>query len=105
MMVIDGNAWPARFQPLLFSSSLLLVSTVFIEWLSFVVRPWRHYIPVEIDLSNLDEHLRRVHGYTENARRVVERANRLAQRHLTNEAMQCYLGILLLEYSESLVVD
>ncbi len=102
MMVIDGHGWPARFQTLLSGSSLLFLSTIFVEWLSFVVRPWRHYIPVDIDLSNLEEHLLIAHHNQEKARQVVERANRVYQRHLTFESMQCHLGLLLLEYSELL---
>ena len=102
-MVIDGHGWPARFQPLLFGSSLIFLSTVYVEWLSFVIRPWRSYIPIDIDLGNLEENLLIVHRNQERAKQTVERANRVAHRFLEYQGRQCYLGILMLEYAELLV--
>ena len=102
MMVIDGFAWPSRFQELLFSSSLLLLSTVHVEWLSFVVRPWHNYVPVDIDLNNLEDNLLLAHHNQEHAKQLVKRANRIAQRHLSKECMRCYVALLILEYADLL---
>ena len=38
----------------------------------------------------------------EKAKQIAERANQLAYKHLTFESMQCYAGLLLLEYSDLL---
>jgi hypothetical protein len=102
MFTIDGHTWSSRFQAFLFSKSLVFQSTYFIEWFSFLAKPWIHYVPVDLSLDDLENHVLWAYYNDEQARQIAERANQLAKKHLTFEGMQCYAGLLLLEYSDLL---
>ena len=100
LLAMDGHTWPSRFRPFLFTKSLVFLSTIFVEWFSFLVRPWLMYVPVDIDLSDLSVNIVKASHNDDEARRVGERANRIANKHLTYQGMQCYFGLLVLEYAE-----
>lgn len=102
MFTIDGHTWSSRFQAFLFSKSVVFQSTYFIEWFSFLAKPWVHYVPVDLSLDDLENHLLWAVYNDEKAKQIAERANQLAYKHLTFESMQCYAGLLLLEYSDLL---
>ena len=55
---IDGvsNAW-ATFERLLCGSCILKVATPFEMWYYPYLLPWRHYVPVRADLSDLEDQL------------------------------------------------
>ncbi|WVQ96174.1 hypothetical protein IAU59_003277 [Kwoniella sp. CBS 9459] len=53
VMDVDGNAWSARFERLLASGSLVFKSTIFPEWWTDRVQPWVHYVPIQMDYSDL----------------------------------------------------
>jgi hypothetical protein len=103
LMVIDGHSWVSRFQPFLFSESLILFSSYFVEWFSFLTRPWYHYIPVDLSLKDLENNLMLVHKNDDQAKLIAKRASKLAQKHLNFHAMKCYAGLLLLEYADLLI--
>ena len=100
---MDGHSWVSRFQSFLFSKSLIFHSTQFIEWFSYVARPWLHYIPVDLDLSDLEKNIEWAYRNDKKVKKIAEKASKLARKHLTLEAMQCYTGLLLLEYGDLLV--
>ncbi|WWD20528.1 hypothetical protein CI109_105004 [Kwoniella shandongensis] len=50
---VDGNAWSARFKRLLSSGSLIFKSTIMPEWWTDRIQPWVHYVPVQMDYSDL----------------------------------------------------
>jgi len=76
---VDGNGWSGRFKRLMTSNSLIFKSTIYPEWLvsqfsclcplysmysdpwsvryADRVSPWVHYIPIQIDLSDLHDAL------------------------------------------------
>ncbi|KAI9010701.1 glycosyl transferase family 90-domain-containing protein [Hyaloraphidium curvatum] len=98
---LDGNAWSQRFQQFLWSNSLVLHAGVFREWFSGWFRAYEHWIPVRMDLSDLERTIRWASGTDEGrfeAKRVGERARELARRRLRYEDMQSYMFLLLLEY-------
>ena len=59
LLVIDGNsnAWSALFAGLLSGSCVLKVASPkgFRQWYYDRLKPWVHFVPVEEDLSDLDE--------------------------------------------------
>ncbi len=59
LLVIDGNsnAWSALFNNLLTGACVLKVNSPrnFRQWYSQDLKPWIHYIPIEADLSDLDD--------------------------------------------------
>jgi Glycosyl transferase family 90 len=59
---IDGNSWSSRFNILLcYNSVVIKVEPTWVDYLQFkgshgeVLQPWKHYIPVKADLSDLFE--------------------------------------------------
>ncbi|KAG5733417.1 hypothetical protein E4T56_gene4120, partial [Termitomyces sp. T112] len=54
---IDGNGWSSRFKRLITSNSLIFKSTIYPEWFTDRIAPWIHYIPVQVDLSDLADSL------------------------------------------------
>lgn len=55
---VEGNGFSARVKPFLFSKRVLfLQERPFKEWYYPKLIPWEHYVPVNWDLSDLDEKL------------------------------------------------
>ncbi|KAJ9096751.1 hypothetical protein QFC21_005021 [Naganishia friedmannii] len=54
---IDGNSWSARFGRLLAGGSLVFKSTIMPEWWSDRIQPWIHYVPLQLDYSDLHDAL------------------------------------------------
>lgn len=104
LMVIDGHSWVSRFQPFLFSKSLVFLSSYFVEWFSFLTRPWYHYVPVDLSLKDLEKNLMWAHENNDQAKLIAKRASILAHKHLNFNAMKCYTGLLLLEYADLLIL-
>ena len=51
---LPGNGWSARLQTLMFSNRpLLVVKPYFVEHWFYDLVPWKHYIPIKSDLSDL----------------------------------------------------
>lgn len=50
---VDGNAWSARFKRLLTTGSLIFKSTIMPEWWTDRIQPWVHYVPVQVDYSDI----------------------------------------------------
>jgi len=70
---IGGNGWSGRLKWLLFSKRpLLLVDRNYIEYFYEDLIPYKHYIPVNMDLSNL---LDQVKWMKENPEKSLEIAN------------------------------
>ena len=105
LLAIDGHTWPSRFRPFLFGHSLVFLCTIFVEWFSSLARPWHHYVPVDLSLDDLTTNIRMAVEHDEQSRLIGERGARLAQRHLKFEHMQCYVGLLTLEYAELLDLE
>lgn len=50
---IDGNAWSSRFRRLLNSNNVVLKASMYPEWLSHLLIPWYHYVPIRADYSDI----------------------------------------------------
>ncbi|KAG5645977.1 hypothetical protein DXG03_004769 [Asterophora parasitica] len=57
VMDIDGNGWSSRFKRLITSNSLIFKATIYPEWFADRIKPWVHYIPIQVDLSDLYDSL------------------------------------------------
>lgn len=49
---IDGNTYSARFDRLLKSGSLVIKIAIFEDYVTIQTKPWLHYIPVNMNLSD-----------------------------------------------------
>lgn len=98
LLVIDGNSASARYITYLCSSSLVFKVEGTDEWFHDRLRPWVHYIPVSLDLNDLEQ---RVHWAIENdaeAQEIVKRANKVVSEETREEDMACYWYRYLIEY-------
>lgn len=58
-----------------------------------------HYVPVNLDLSNLQDTIKWLHANDDIAKRIGEAARMLALTKLRDNDLDCYLYRVLLEYS------
>ena len=86
---IDGNSWSSRFCGLLcYNSVILKVQPDYVDYFYFaddndnndsllVLQPWKHYVPVQSDFSNLHQQAAFVldPAHQETVRRIVANAN------------------------------
>ena len=76
---IGGNGYSGRIKYLLFSlRPLIMVDRFYIEYFHDDLKPWEHYIPVRMDLSDLVEKARWTLDNRGEANRMAERAFRFA---------------------------
>ncbi|KAJ3376906.1 F-actin-capping protein subunit alpha [Lobulomyces angularis] len=99
LLVVDGNSWPARFQTFLASGSVILYNGIFTDWYNWQLKPWIHYIPVKLDLSDLEEKLEWLKLNDQKAKDISINSFNLMKRFNNLKEMQCYSSLLLLEYS------
>lgn len=98
LMVIDGWSFNSRLQTFLSSGSLIFRVGVFDEWFEDYIVPMVHYVPVRLDLSDLDEKLEWARSNDAEARQIAERARELALRLLHPGQHKCFASRLLIEY-------
>ncbi|KAI8612769.1 glycosyl transferase family 90-domain-containing protein [Chytriomyces sp. MP71] len=99
LLVVDGNTWPNRLQSYLETNSVLLYNGIFIDWYSFQLRPWIHFVPVRVDLADLEERLEWLQANDGKARQISENARALMAKMNEMNQLKCYVGLLFIEYS------
>ncbi|KZO93944.1 glycosyltransferase family 90 protein, partial [Calocera viscosa TUFC12733] len=107
LLDVDGNGWSARFHHLLSANSVVLKSTVFSEWYTDRIQPWVHYVPLQVDLSDLYDVLTFFRGdvarggrgaHDEVAQKLAGQGREWARTHWRREDMVAYTFRLFLEY-------
>ncbi|KAJ7270187.1 glycosyl transferase family 90-domain-containing protein [Mycena rebaudengoi] len=96
---VDGTTFSGRYLGLLRSGSLVFKATVFEEYFNDWIRPYEHYIPVLLDLSDLIEKVEWAKSHDAEARMIQERGRELAQRVMTDGQNDCYFLLVLLEWA------
>ncbi|KAL7424320.1 hypothetical protein Q5752_000002 [Cryptotrichosporon argae] len=110
---IDGNGWSSRFHRLLHMGSAVIKTTVYNEWYGEWLTPWYHYIPAQVDYSDLYSIMAFFEGapdtpqrnHDDLARQIAENGHKFALEHWRWEDMQAYMLRLLLEYNRLLADD
>lgn len=88
MIDIGGNGYSGRIKWLLFSRRpIVMVDRFYVEYFHDDLRPWEHYIPVRMDLSDLVEKVRWTLGHKEEAREMAERALSFAMENFTEDRL------------------
>lgn len=95
---VDGNSWSSRFGDLLcYNSVVLKVEPKFVEYFYQDLVPWKHYIPIKNDLSDLLE----ISAYVvdpqniEQVKTIVSQANEWCSTHLIKQKLGAdFLGVL-----------
>jgi hypothetical protein len=97
---VDGNASTySRFYWILRSNCTPIKQTSsFMQWYYPLLVPYQHYIPVQEDLSDLEEQLHWTKAHNDQARVIAETSSRFAKDYLNIESTYLYLYALLLKY-------
>ncbi|KAJ3256232.1 capsule-associated protein CAP1 [Chytriomyces hyalinus] len=98
-LVTDGNTWPGRLMGYLATNSVILYAGIFDDYWMQALLPWVHYIPVRIDLEDLEDRIQWLEANDDKARQISENARELVRGLNRVRAMQCYVGLAMLTYS------
>ncbi len=90
LLVVDGNTWPARTLEYLQTNSVVLYHSIFVDWFTWLLQPFVHYVPVRADSADLTEKLTWLKDNDEAARRISENARALMRTIAPRQQMQCY---------------
>ncbi len=74
---------------------------MFENWL----KPYEHYIPVEMDLSDLEKKVEWAIQNDELAHKIAENGRNFVRNHVRVEDLDCYVFRLLLEYGNLIHKD
>jgi len=93
---VEGHGWSARLKFFFFSKRLLFIQDrPHKEWFFPKLIPWKHYVPVKRDLSDLLENLQKIKQNEELEKEIITNAFNFAQENLTREnAIQKWSEIL-----------
>ncbi|KAL2918805.1 hypothetical protein HK105_201639 [Polyrhizophydium stewartii] len=94
---IDGNTFSGRYLRLLMSGSLVFKMTIFSEFFDDWLVPYKHYIPVQPDLSDFEQQVEWAIQHDDLAREIAENGRKFVTEHITNEQMECYIELLFIE--------
>eukprot|EP00158_Paraphelidium_tribonemae_P008385 Partr_v1_DN28567_c0_g2_i3_m72826 putative capsule-associated protein CAP1 len=96
---IDGNTFSQRIYPFLhMTQSLIFKLALFEDWVTSQIIPFAHYVPVSMDLHDLQDKLEWARENEGDAHRIAIQGQRFAQNRLRKDDMTCYMARLVLEY-------
>ncbi|KAF7289046.1 CAP10 domain-containing protein [Mycena chlorophos] len=98
LLDVDGNSFSGRYLGLLRSGGLVFKSTAFAEFFSPWLVPYEHYIPVQLDLSDLVEKVEWARANDAEARRIQESGRVFAERVLSDAQNDCYWFAVMMEW-------
>jgi hypothetical protein len=109
---IDGHGWSGRFRRLIMSNSLVFKNTIYPEWFMDRVAPWVHYVPVQVDLSDLYDTFTFFRGglqgegaHEELAKKIAAAGREWSQTYWRREDLIAYTFRLFLEYARVSSLD
>ncbi|KAJ3507361.1 hypothetical protein NLJ89_g6348 [Agrocybe chaxingu] len=103
---VDGHGWSSRFKRLITSNALVFKSTIYPEWYTDRVAPWVHYVPIQVDLSDLWDVLTFFRGdpsgngaHDDHAKKIAKAGREWSKSFWRKEDMVAYMFRLFLEYA------
>jgi len=109
---VDGNGWSGRFKRLITSNSLIFKSTIYPEWYTDRIEPWVHYVPVQLDLSDIYDTLLFFRGdangegaHEDLARKIALAGRDWSKTFWRQEDITSYFFRLILEYARLMSTD
>lgn len=102
-VVVEGNCgWADRLKTFLsLGAVIFLQETPCNEHYTLLLTPWRHYIPVKGDLSDLIERIQWARDNMERAKEISEEGRRFADLFLTESALISWTVSLVEAYAEA----
>lgn len=102
---LDGNGWSGRFHRLLWTKHLVVKSTVVPEWFADRIQAWYHYVPSQVDYTDLYGIVNFFSGgidgseaHEKMAERIAEQGREFAQKHWRRVDMAAYMYRVVLEW-------
>lgn len=93
---LPGHAQSFRITTLLRLNSIVFhVVPQHHTWLSLLIRPYVHYVPVRFDLSDLAKQYKWAESHPAKCRKILQNTRELASTHLTREALTARLGAVI----------
>jgi len=87
LLDIEGVGWSARTKVLLSSPRIVfIVDRPYEEWWYQYLEPWKHYVPVKRDLSNLQENYVKIENDVKLQQYIKTEQRAFAKMYLTKDA-------------------
>ncbi|KAL0959264.1 hypothetical protein HGRIS_014535 [Hohenbuehelia grisea] len=109
---VDGNGWSSRFKRVITSNALVFKSTIYPEWWTDRIAPWVHYVPVQVDYSDLMDSfiffrgdVKGRGGHDDLARKIATAGREWSKTFWRKEDLTAYLFRLFLEYARVMSPD
>ncbi|KAJ3575469.1 hypothetical protein NP233_g1084 [Leucocoprinus birnbaumii] len=109
---VDGNGWSGRFKRLITSNALIFKSTIYPEWFTDRVQSWVHFVPVQVDLSDLYDALMFFRGdgngegsHEDLGRKIAMAGREWSLKYWRKEDLNAYFFRLILEYARLMSKD
>jgi hypothetical protein len=109
---MDGNGWSSRFKRLMTTKSLIFKASVYPEWFTERLMPWVHYVPVQVDFSDLYDALAFFRGgvngeggHDDLAKKIAYAGRDWSKRFWRKEDLTAYNFRLMLEYARLMSQD
>lgn len=103
---IDGTVAAYRLPYLLVGDSVVLKQdSIYYEHFYNELQPWKHYIPVKSNLSDLLEKLQWAKDHDEEAKKIAKAGQEFARNNLMGDDIFCYYFKLFQEYANLLVSE
>jgi len=101
LVAMDGNTFASNFWWLLLSNCAVLKNdSDYREWFYKGVRPYVHYVPYAIDLSDFEDKVTWMRSHDKEVEKIAKDGSVFAKEHLSNEALVAYFYQLLLSYKK-----
>ena len=96
---VRGYSWTDRVKVLFhLGRPVFLVDRPYKEWYFDKLIPWKHYIPIKEDLSNLVESYEYMESHPEKYEEICNNMQEFADKYLSPEAVLSYLRNVCLKY-------
>jgi len=100
LLNIDGTVAAYRFMALMAGNSLVFKQdSEYVEWFYDGLEPYKHYIPVKRDLSDLVEKVQWAKDNDEQAQQIVQQAREYIRKKLDAESIFCNFYSVIKRFS------
>lgn len=90
-MTLDGTVAAYRLAYLLAGNGLVMKQdSNYYEHYYRLLKPWKHYVPVKRDLSDLVDQIKWAQEHDEEARKISKRGRSFVRRYLNPKEIFCY---------------
>lgn len=102
LICMDGNtsSYPGLHWRLLSNCAVIKQDSDYIQWYYRGLVPYRDYIPLKSDLSNLKESIEYLRMHDDIAYQIAKNGQEFAHKNLSTDACYYYLDQVLIEYTK-----